>query len=324
MSKELPFEPFRLFSDPHKQTIAGSLLNFQWEPLSVTKIIPLPDGDKIAVEVTTPATWKASNLTVVMVHGLCGSHRSPYLVRLSKRLETLGIRSVRYNMRGCGSGKGLAKNIYHSGRSEDLFEAIRVLKRESPESPFILLGFSLGANVSLKLTGELNTIGSHYLEAVIAVSPPVDLYSSVQLMGMPMNGFYERYFVKILQEEVHYRHNLFKDLPMVRFPKALKLYEFDQFYTAPTSGFKSALDYYNKCSSVHVVEDIGIPCRILLAEDDPIVSHSSLDSYDLPKNVELYKTKKGGHMGYLADPRGQRGFRWLDSLLEEWILEFKQ
>jgi predicted alpha/beta-fold hydrolase len=322
LSQELPFEPFSFFSDPHHQTIISSLFNFLFEPSSDRKIVQLPDGDRIAMEITTPKGWKEGDLTAVLVHGLCGSHRSPNLVRMVKRLQPKGIRCVRVNMRGCGSGRGLAKNIYHSGRSEDLFEVLKVLKKEHPASPIVLVGFSLGGNIVLKLVGEMNVIGHQYLKGVIAVSPPVDLYSSVQMIGDPSNGMYERYFYKLLRADVYYRHKKFKELPKIHLPKDLKLYEFDQIYTAPSCGFKNADDYYNKCSAAHVVEDISIPCRILLSEDDPIISSSSLDCYELPSNISIFKTKKGGHMGYLGSPRSEKGFYWLDSLLVDWIRDF--
>src|SRR5690349_9896025 len=108
MSRELPFDPFPFLQGPHHQTIINSLFNFLWEPTSERKLISLPDGDKIALEITTPRKWKQEDLTVLLVHGLCGSHKSPNLVRMTRRLEPLGIRTVRFNMRGCGSGKGLA------------------------------------------------------------------------------------------------------------------------------------------------------------------------------------------------------------------------
>ena len=321
MSRELRFDPLPFFHCPHKQTIGAAMLAYHREPVSVTSLVQLADGDKIALEITTPVNWKKTDRTVVLVHGLCGSHRSPNVVRLAKRFESVGIRSVRFNMRGCGSGVGLARGIYHGGRSEDLFEALKLLKRSHPESPTFLIGFSLGGQISLKLAGELNDLGAEYLKAVIAVSPPVDIFSSTQMVGRMENRVYENCFTKLLQNQVEYRYKIFKDLQRIPFPKKFKLYEFDQFYTAPASGFKSAMDYYNKCSAVHMVEDIDIPCRILLSEDDPIVSHSSLDHYHLPSNVEVFKTKRGGHMGYLGHPNKDRGFRWLDSLLEDWIKE---
>ena len=70
-----------------------------------------------------------------------------------------------------------------------------------------------------------------------------------------------------------------------------------------------------------MISDIAVPCKILLAEDDPIISPDSLDRFKLPSNVNVFKTKKGGHMGYLGRTEGKKGFYWLDSLLVDWILE---
>lgn len=321
MSQELPFDPFPFIDDPHKQTILSSVLNFLFDPPSVQKIVPLPNGDNISLEITTPREWQPTDLTVFFIHGLCGSHKSPYIVRMTNRLVPLGIRVVRYNMRGCGSGRGLSKHSYHSGQSDDVFECIKALKIEHPASPIALVGFSLGGNIALKLTGELGTLAHPFIKKTIAVSPPVELYSSVQMIGEPVNAMYEKYFYRHLRAEVHYRHNKFKELPRVYLPRGLKLYEFDQIYTAPANGFSSAMDYYNKCSASHVVGDIAIPCKILVSKDDPIISPDSLDKFDLPSNVSLYKTKKGGHMGYLGTSEGKKGFYWLDNLIVEWLTE---
>ena len=182
--------------------------------------------------------------------------------------------------------------------SEMDFEAIKQIKLVSPDSPLILMGFSLGGNIVLKLAGELAALGKRFLSGVIAVSPPVDLYSSVILIGHPDNAMYERYFISLMRNDVHYRHATFKDMPSVNLPKQLKLYEFDQIYTAPYYGFRDARDYYSKCSAAQYVTDIAIPCKVLLAEDDPIVSHRSLDHIELPSHIEVYKTKKGGHIIY--------------------------
>jgi predicted alpha/beta-fold hydrolase len=240
-----------------------------------------------------------------------------------KRLEPQGIRSIRVNLRGCGSGKGLAKYMYHSGRSEDVFEVVKHVKSETPDSPTVLIGFSLGGNIILKMTGELGELAKQFLVGAIAISPPVDLYSSVVMIGHPENAIYERYFINLMRENVHYRHRKFRDLPRVRLPRKLKIYEFDQIYTAPYYGFRDARDYYDKCSAAQFIPEIAIPCKILLAEDDPIVAACSLDDVLVPKHVDVFKTKKGGHMGYLGNPAEGKGLYWLDSLLVDWILDFR-
>lgn len=322
MSQEIPFDPFPFISDPHRQTILSGMYTFFTDPESETQVVRLPDGDKVAMEVSTPREWRSTDPTVILVHGLCGSHRSPYLVRLIKRLQPLGIRGIRFNMRGCGSGQGLARHMYHSGRSDDLFEAIKWLKKENPESPIILIGFSLGGNQSLKLAGELGSLGPRFIKGVIAVSPPIDLFESVKMICNPGGEIYERYFVRMLTADVQYRHERFPELPPADLPRDLTVMEFDSLYTAARFGFNDAVDYYNKCSSRHVIPEIKIPTRILLAEDDPIVSPHTIDAIALPPSVEIFKTKKGGHMGYLGNPFSKKGFYWLDSLLIEWIQSF--
>jgi uncharacterized protein len=319
--RELFFEPFPFFSGSHQQTILGSFLNWYTEPDSETLFVPLKDGDKIAIEVTTPKNWTPYSLTVVMVHGLCGSHRSRYLVRMTKKLMEKGIRCIRFNMRGCGSGRGHAKQIYHSGRSDDLREVIEYLRAAHPDSPFVIIGFSLGGNIVLKLAGEWAGGAKGIVEQFIAISPPVELLASVERMSLSANRFYERYFMRFLMANVKERHEKFPDLPYINLPAGISIYEFDELYTAPQCGFQNALDYYTKSSSKLVVPNIDVPCRILFAEDDPLICSTSLDDLELPENILIYKTKKGGHLGFLASPQKDRGFHWMDNLLEGWIFD---
>lgn len=322
MSKELFFKPFPLLSGPHLQTIFGSLSAGSFRKLpAVRKLISLPDGDQLSVEVTTPRDWQATDLTAVMIHGLCGSHQATYLIRMAARLSRLKVRAVRLNLRGCGSGRGLARQFYHGGQSEDVRIVLKALKEESPLSPITLIGFSLGGNIALKLAGELRERGKELLQQVIAVSPPTDLLSSVERFALPENAFYERRFFRQIKKHVCDLHRIFNpDAPPIYVPDRMKMREFDELFTAPRCGFANALDYYVKCSSKFLVLAICIPCKILLSEDDPVVSPTSLDGMKLPDNVQVFKTKKGGHMGYLGHLFYKGGLRFLDHQLMEWVL----
>jgi len=315
MAQELLFDPFPWLGSPHAQTILSSLLAWTSEPPSSQKLVSLPDGDRLSLEITTPKNWPSTDPTVILLHGLCGSHRSSYLVRMTHKNQSLGLRTVRVNMRGCGSGRGLAKQFYHSGRSEDVHEVLKALKNEHPNSPLFLIGYSMGANIALKLAGELGS--THLLDKVIAVSPPADLLLCVKMFDKPENAIYERHFSRALRRHVS---NLMKEEAPV-FPKNLKVIEFDELMTAPLNGFTSALDYYAKCSSASFVPKIRLPCKILFAEDDPFIVHSVLDTLEIPANVQIFKTKKGGHLGYLGNPLHKKGVRWLDSLIVDWLTD---
>jgi predicted alpha/beta-fold hydrolase len=290
-------------------------------PRSTRRFVALPDGDRLALEVSTPRRWRPDDATVVMIHGLCGSARSPYLVRLSRKLHRRGVRSVRMNLRGCGAGRGHARNPYHSGRSEDALEVLRELRREAPLSPLTLVGFSLGGNIALKLAGELGTAASGLLAQVVAVCPPVDLPACSRRLSAPQNRFYERLFVRLLRKDAVERHARFPDLPAPSLPPKLSLTEFDELYTAPQCGFRGAADYYARASAAPLLPRVAVPCRILYAADDPIIDSSGLECLPLPGNVVLARTDAGGHLGFLAMPGLRGGFHWMDTVLLRWITE---
>lgn len=315
----LDFKP--LVKSAYCQTIIGTAIDFEREAPSKTHYVKLPDNDLLALEISTPKGWVETDATIVFIHGLCGSHKSPYMKRLSKKCYKSGMQAVRINLRGCGSGRGLARGIYHSGCSHDVYQALLDIKRHFPRSPLILCGFSLGANVTLKLVAELGSKGTHYLKGAIAVSPPVNLLASARLFLQPKNQIYSKYFLRLLLNDVDFIHTHFKDLPPHNLPPDITINDFDELYVAPRANFVSALDYYNQCSSKRIVHDVRVPSKVLFAEDDPIISHEELDSLKLPSDIEVYKTKHGGHIGFMG-LNIFKEFRWLDQVLLDWIAEF--
>ncbi len=321
MHEELSFNPMPIIRGSFPQTVMGSIPYMNRGPKSTTQFIKLPDNDSLAIEVTTPKKWKKTDPTIVLIHGLCGSHKSPCLVRLAKKLKARNVRAIRVNLRGCGTGKGKAKRIYHGGQSGDIIEVLKVLKREAPGSDITLIGFSLGGNITLKLAGEISIAKLNLLKKAIAVNPPVDLYASIKLLGKPQNRVYERYFVKLLKEDINYRAQIFPEIKNINFPDNLSFHEFNKIYTVPEYGFSNVYEYYKKSSAKHLIPAITMECRILFSDDDPIIKPQNFDNFVIPKNVKLYRTKKGGHIGYISFPRKSRGLHWIDSVVLDWIFE---
>lgn len=312
------FKPLFFFSGCHAQTILGSLTSFHKAPKSTCHFVVLPDNDCLTMEICTPKKWRVTDPTVVLLHGLCGSHKSNYLQRLAKKFYKQGIRSVRLNLRGCGSGRGYSRFLYHCGSGDDVIYALKELKKNSPESKITLIGFSLGGNIALKLAGDLGGAGKDLLAQVIAINPPADLKSSVSLIGQSKNQMYEKYFIRLLREDVYYRHHRF-GLPKVNIPSNMSIFEFDEYYVAPQIGYKSAFEYYENCSAKSVIEKIAVPCQILFAEDDPIIHSDIFQEMKLPSNIEVIKTQKGGHLGFIANPFSKTGVRWMDFFLFQWV-----
>lgn len=321
MTQDLPFKPFPFLKGSFSQTFLGAIPLIQIPPKSHTMYVLLPDKDYLACEVTTPKNWKKTDLTVVLVHGLCGSHKSVGLVRIAKKLENKNVRSIRVNLRGCGSGKGKAKKMYHGGQSDDILEVIKAIYDQTPETKIILVGFSLGANIVLKLTAELNIANLNLLKKTIAINPPVDLKSSVQLLADPKNKFYENYFMKLLQKDMNYRAKKFSDFQRIQLSKGMHFFEYDNLYTVPQYGFKDIWDYYKRSSSKFLIPSITSNTNILFSQDDPIIKIQHFQNFLMPDNVHLFMTKKGGHLGYLSMPGKSQGLFWMDKIVLDWIFE---
>lgn len=310
MLKHLSFDPLPGLSSPHAQTILASFSRPGSPPPSTPLLVPLEDGDTLYCQVSLPPTWLETEKTVVMIHGLGGSDASNYMIRISRKLYETGYRVVRINLRGCGSGSNLARLPYHGGSSGDVFSVLQTLKQQTPFSPITLLGFSLGGNIALKLSGELGEDGTSLLQRTIAVCSPIDLGETVLLLSKPRNRLYHRYYLDQLVSQGQ------------RWTKGREinsLYEFDNTVTAPTWGFKDASEYYAKSSSRSHIPNIKHSCYLLFTADDPFVDYQQILKISIPSWVKVYLCKKGGHMGFLGWAGMAHRYFWLDQLIMDWV-----
>ncbi|MGE0632972.1 MAG: alpha/beta fold hydrolase, partial [Pseudobdellovibrionaceae bacterium] len=190
------FEPHPFLPTGFLQTVASTFWPHLPDKTSAhLHDITLDDGDVIRVVENTPPGWKDGDRLVLAVHGLAGAHTSTYMIRITHQLLQKGIAVFRINLRGCGVGGGLAKNPYHSGRSEDSRTVLKWLKQKFPRSPVTQVGYSLGANMTLKMVGEDSDSPAGNLDQFVAVSPPVDLAKSAVHMQSLRNLFFDQFFV---------------------------------------------------------------------------------------------------------------------------------
>lgn len=313
------FRPLPLLGNPHVQTVLATLLSESEAGLpSRPRLVPLPDGDHLLIFDSVPPRWKPGAPLVLMVHGLSGCHRSGYLIRLTRLLLPHGYRVVRMNMRGAGGSLRYARRTYNAGCSADVRVVAETLLRDCPSSPLVLVGFSLGGNVVLKLAGEAAKEPLANLSAVAAVSPPVDLAACAELLQKPANRFYDLYFGQSLVRHVQRHRRFFPELPRIRFPEKITLRQFDDLYTAPRGGFADTDDYHARCSAAPLIPFIHKPTLILTARDDPFIAVEPLQDLPAREWLTVRIVDRGGHLGFLgADGRG--GVRWAEPRVAEWI-----
>ena len=257
----------------------------------------LSDGDFLHLD------WskRQSKKLCVIMHGLEGNTQRSYMKGMVKKFNEKGWDSLAINFRGCSSTMNRLYRSYHSGATEDLKEVTDHICSLHRYTSIALVGFSLGGNVLLKYLGEESKTINPKIKAGIAISTPCDLQGARNKIMKPRNRLYELRFLKRLKQKLIEKHTRFPNrLQLSDIIKVKTLKEFDDLYTAPTHGFKNAMNYYTLCSSKPLLPQIKIPCLIINAQNDPLLSSSCYPIQEATQNDFLYldMPKYGGHVGF--------------------------
>jgi predicted alpha/beta-fold hydrolase len=193
------------------------------------------------------------------------------------------------------------------------------MARRAPDSPIALVGFSLGANLVLKLAAEAALEPLDGLDAVVAANPPIDLAACCRHIQRPENRVYDRHFVRMLHKEVTRLHRAFPELGPVPLARDLTLHDFDDLYTSRRNGFADASDYYTRNSAGPLLLQITIPGLVVHAADDPFIPVEPFYQISFPPSLALELLPFGGHLGYLSRNLWSGNCRWLDMRLTAWL-----
>ncbi len=319
--EEVPeFVPPLWLRSGHAQTIVGRYLPGPRVRFDSTyHEMAADERDRLAVLESVPPGWSRGDPAAILIHGLAGCARAPYVVRVAARLFRLGVRVVRMNLRGAGAGFGLARGIYHAGRTQDVRTVAQWLARRAANSPIALVGFSLGGNLVLKLAAESATLPVEGLDCVLAANPPIDLAGCCRHIQKAENRLYDRNFLKLLRINVLRLHATFPDLGAPDLARAVSLYDFDDVYTAPLHGFAGADDYYAQSSAGPLIPRIEVPGLVVQAEDDPFIPAEVFRRVRFPAALALELISSGGHLGYYSRKPWQGDHRWLDARFATWL-----
>ncbi len=298
------FRPHRWLRGGHVQTLAAFFLSRRIHlPPAERRLIEVEPG----VPVLCHCHWQAdrrSPLTLIVVHGLEGSSESQYMLGIARSGLAAGMNVVRMNQRNCGGMDHCAPTLYNSGRSADVAAVARNLVERDGVSAFVLVGFSMGGNLVLKLAGEWGNKGPEEFRGVAAVCPAVNLAAGADALHEPANWIYEYYFLLQLFRRFRRKVKLFPsayDASRLRGVKTLR--EFDDRVTAYYCGFTGADDYYDRAAAAHVVDRIARPALVIHAANDPFVRIVPETRQKLlaNRNITYIETEDGGHCAFVGE-----------------------
>ncbi|MFS4482901.1 YheT family hydrolase [Hyunsoonleella sp. 2307UL5-6] len=262
--------------------------------------ITLSDGDFLDLDWSY--SKEKSKALIILLHGLEGHGQRPYMTGTAKHFNTNGIDAICVNFRGCSGENNLYYRSYHSGFTDDLQAVIQHAISKKGYTKIYLKGISLGANIILKYLGEHSNIPEE-VKAGVAVSVPVDLHGSCKELHKLKNKPFHDRFLKDLVTHLKEKQLRFPNELSLNAVKNIKtLIEFDNVYTSKAHGFKDALDYYEKCSSLQFLPNIKIPALIINALNDSFLSPECYPVKEAKQTPDVYleMPNHGGHAGFIA------------------------
>ncbi len=240
---------------------------------------------------------------VMLLHGWLGSANSTYNRVIGSELLQKGYSVFRLNMRDHGGTEALNEAPFHGMRLEEVFQAAREVAKLEPESPFFVVGFSMGGNFALRVAWRASQQPIPTLRHVIGVSPSIDPRDTVQAIShsFPLYSFYfGRKWRKMIRAKQAAFPHLYRD-----FDEVLQIkdsYLMGEWFIPRYTGYPDSDSYYREYTiTPQMAETFTVPTTIITAADDPIIPVRDFAPFRTLNNPNLTLAiqKYGGHVGFV-------------------------
>lgn len=307
------YKPSPLFQNTHVNTLYPALFrsvkNIHFQRIR----IETPDKDFLDLDWSYTTKTSESDKLLICVHGLEGSSRRPYMANMMRRFNTEGYDAIGLNLRSCSGEVNRFLACYHSGFTDDLAFVVDNVIAEGRYKNIVIVGFSVGGNITLKYAGEKGADIPKEIKKIIAFSVPCDLESGSIEFEKPHNRFYQWQFLVTLKQKAREKYKRFPNsFNLEAALKAKYFRQFDDHFTAPINGFKDAVDYWHKASSLPYLPKITIPALLVNAVDDTFLGDICypIDFAKSSPNFHFEMPEKGGHLGFMSPDT--EGYLWTD------------
>lgn len=320
------FRPAWWLPGPHLQTLWQPLFRRWPQPDTRRERLDTPDGDFLDLD------WSgsAAGPIVILLHGLSGSSRSPYIRGMQATLAKHGWQTVAMNFRGCGGQPNRTARGYHSGDTGDLDHLHHTLVQRHPDRPLAAVGYSLGGNVLLKWLGERGH--GAQLVAAAAVSVPLRLDLCADRLDHGFSRLYRNQLLRELKQYVARKRQALTTQGRLNEARRLErlgnlapirsFREYDNQVVARLYGFQDADDYYRQASARQYLANIRRPTLLIQARDDPFLTPAVLpETHELSSSVRLEITGGGGHVGFVGGHLPWRPDYWLERRIAGFLAE---
>ena len=318
-----PFIPHPLLRGPHRMTLVPRWIARPYLLRDVPTEFRLFQVDSQS-HISAKCHWQKPRIehpTIILIHGLEGCTESHYMKGIAHKAWHAGMNVIRLNQRNCGGTEHLTPTLYNAGMSGDLHAVIWELSTQDRLPQIWIVGFSMGGNITLKLAGEIGDSLTS-LRGVIGVCPNIHPAACVKALQLPQNIVYHQYFLPRLKARLRRKTKHFPgkwDLSKLSSIKTM--WQFDDVFTAPDSGYQDAADYYEQCGARRVLHTIRIPTWIITSQDDPFIPFQIFQVESIQENpyIQFIAPKSGGHCGFFQRSHPEEDHFWVENRIVELV-----
>nr|XP_020445294.1 phospholipase ABHD3-like isoform X2 [Monopterus albus] len=256
------------------QTLVGAFLKSRPLVIYRNELIHTADGGQISLDwVDNPdsAAYPESSTrpTVLILPGLTGNSRQPYVLHAVCQATHCGYRCVVFNNRGVGGQELLTPVTYCAANTSDLEHVVQHVKELYPSAPVLGAGVSMGGMLLLNYLARKGTESG--MVAGFTISAPWDAEKSSTSLEEPLNYLlFNSFLTRSLCNTVNRHRRILEKVADIDYVlKSRTIRDFDERFTALMFGYKSCEEYYHDASPDKKLPNTVVPILCLNAADDP-------------------------------------------------------
>jgi predicted alpha/beta-fold hydrolase len=245
---------------------------------------------------------------VIFFPGWLGHKDSKYLIPLADLFHINDFDIIRIHPLDHGNTEHLNKDFFRATDIQTLIEAVQSIGNKYQDNEIHLVGFSLGGNISLRISA---TDSIDFLKSTVVLSPVID--PEISMFAMDDTAWIlKKYFVdkwrRTLKRKIRL-HNITNAEEALKY-KSLK--EMTEFFTQNFSPHKNVKDLFSGYAiTQHTINQIKHYTLIYSSIDDPCVPIEPLQKLVQTDYVKFKPQQYGGHCGFIDD------FKFSSSVYEE-------
>jgi len=299
----------------HLQTIAPGLtrrvhgVNYQRERIDT------PDGDFLDLD------WvrHGHKRLMILTHGLENNSGGQYVRGTVKLFSQNDWDVLAWNCRSCSGEMNRAFRMYHHGDTEDIQTVVNHALSKGQYDTVALVGYSMGANITMKYLGTKGEQVPSQIRAAAVFSAPCDLESGAKVLDRWDNYIYRTRFLRALKSKIRRKALQYPGrLTVSKLKDVRRWRDFDEWFSAPISGYKDAADFYRQASAKNFLDGIRVPTLLVNALNDPILTPACMP-VEIARNHPYFYLElptEGGHCGFRTRTRDE--FTWAERRALEW------